>query len=80
MKFNIGDKVRIIDCQRGDDDQRWNLSMSKYIGTVAEIQRLSKYNKDFYYLKNNVYGWHKSWLGLINRKYEDFITEDEMSI
>lgn len=79
MIFKIGDIVKIIDCQRGDDNQRWRFHMTDYVGTVTSIQGISNCN-DYYYVKGNPYGWHKDWLELKHRGHKDFISEDEMKI
>lgn len=55
MQFNQGDKVLIVDSQRGLE------RMSKLIGTVKTIERAYT---NLYVLEGDAYLWKEEWLQL----------------
>ena len=77
--MKIGDRVKIIDCQKRSHNERLDL-MKNYIGDITYIT--DKSVDGFWVLKGNDFRWLSKWL-ILNwdlPDLPDFISEDEMML
>ncbi len=74
QRFEVGDIIRIVDCQRNANTGLGLASMSKFIGEATMITKVKEVKMDlnwagftfFYILEGNPYSWRPDWIKGIN--------------
>ena len=75
--MKVGDEVKIIDCQRTQDNERLDI-MKEFVGIITVIEKQC-INNEWVNLKDiSGYTWRKKWLRLLT-EYE-FISKEEMKL